>query len=133
MSTAKWVAVWGSAPSYTAPNPRRYTKDMTMRYTLRAMLSGSRIRLHLNNLYGKEEAVITRMFVGAEGREILPVTFGGDTACHLPAGAQVVSDEIDFPLTRGQDYFVSFLASFRESVTILVRANRARALGRTIR
>lgn len=108
MSISKWVAVWGSAPSYTAPNPRRYTKDMTMRYTLRAMLSGSRIRLHLNNLYGKEDVTITRMFVGAEGREILPVTFGGETACHMPAGAQITSDEIDFSLIRGQDYFVSF-------------------------
>lgn len=108
MSTAKWVAVWGSAPSYTAPSPCRYAKDMTLRYNLRAMLSGSRIRLHLNNLYGKENAVITRMFVGAEGKEILPVTFGGDTACRLDAGAQVISDEIPFALTRGEDYFVSF-------------------------
>lgn len=108
MSTAKWVAVWGSAPSYTAPSPCRYAKDMTLRYNLRAMLSGSRIRLHLNNLYGKENAVITRMFVGAEGKEILPVTFGGDTTCRLDAGAQVISDEIPFALTRGEDYFVSF-------------------------
>lgn len=108
MSTDKWVAVWGSAPSYTAPSPCRYAKDMTLRYNLRAMLSGSHIRLHLNNLYGKENAVITRMFIGAQGKEILPVTFGSDTACHLNAGAQVVSDEIAFPLTRGEDYFVSF-------------------------
>ena len=108
MSTSKWVAVWGSAPSYTAPSPCRYAKDMTLRYNLRAMLSGSRVRLHLNNLYGKEDAVITRMFVGAEGKNIVPVTFGGNTACRLDAGAQVVSDEIAFPLTRGEDYFVSF-------------------------
>ena len=108
MSTAKWVAVWGSAPSYTAPSPCRYAKDMTLRYNLRAMLGGKSVRLHLNNLYGKENAVITRMFIGAEGKEILPVTFGVDTACHLDAGAQVISDEIAFPLTRGEDYFVSF-------------------------
>lgn len=108
MNTAKWVAVWGSAPSYTSPSPCRYAKDMTLRYNLRAMLSGSCIRLHLNNLYGKEDAVITRMFIGAEGKEILPVTFGGEAACRLDAGAQVVSDEIAFPLTRGEDYFISF-------------------------
>jgi len=108
MNTAKWVAVWGSAPSYAAPAPRQYAKDITLRYTLRAMLSGKRIRLHFNNIYGKEDAVITHVFVGAEGRNVLPVTFNGGAACHLPVGAQVVSDEIDFPLTRGQDYFVSF-------------------------
>lgn len=107
MDTAKWVAVWGSSPSYTAPSPCRYAKDITLHYTLRAMLSGKRIRLHLNNLYGKEDAVITRMFVGAEGKDALPVTFGGDTSCRLAAGAQVVSDEIDFSLVRGEDYFVS--------------------------
>lgn len=108
MSTAKWVAVWGSAPSYTSPAPCRYAKDMTLRYNLRAMLDGKCVRLHLNNLYGKENAVITRMFIGAQGKEILPVTFGGETVCRLDAGAQVVSDEIVFPLTRGEDYFVSF-------------------------
>ena len=108
MSTAKWVAVWGSAPSYAAHSPRQYAKDITLRYNLRAMLSVKRIRLHFNNLYGKENAEITRVFVGAEGKNILPVTFGGETACKLPVGAQVVSDEIDFPLTRDQDYFVSF-------------------------
>ena len=107
MDNAKWVAVWGSSPSYTAPSPRQYAKDITLHYNLRAMLSGKRIRLHLNNLYGKENAVITHMFVGAEGKEPKPVTFGGKTACELPVGAQVVSDEIDFSLVRGEDYFVS--------------------------
>jgi len=108
MSTSKWVAVWGSSPSYTAPHPTRYAKDVTLHYTLRAMLSGKSVRLHLNNLYGKENAVITKMFIGAEGRGIVPVTFGGETACRLDAGARVLSDEIDFSLIRGEDYFVSF-------------------------
>ena len=68
----------GFRPVLHRPSPCRYAKDMTLRYNLRAMLGGKSVRLHLNNLYGKENAVITRMFIGAEGKEILPVTFGGD-------------------------------------------------------
>jgi len=107
MST-KWVAAWGSASSYTVPAPGRYAKNVTLRYTLRALLPGEKIRLHLNNLYGREEAVITRLFVGGAERPFVPATFGGETACRLAPGSRVVSDEIDFALARGEDYIVSF-------------------------
>ena len=45
-----WVAIWGSSPSWVKTTPCRYAKNITLRYTLRALLSGSRVRLHLNNL-----------------------------------------------------------------------------------
>ena len=103
-----WVAIWGSSPSWVKTTPCRYAKNITLRYTLRALLSGSRVRLHLNNLYGGEDAVITRVYVQKAGTPALPATFGGNTACRLPAGSQVTSDEIALPLTRGEDYTVSF-------------------------
>lgn len=113
MNTAKWVAVWGSSPSYTAAVPAVYAKNITLRYHLRAPFGGSRVRLHFNNLYGGEGAVIPRVYLAKSGRSAVPVTFGGEFACRLPFGAQVVSDEIDFSLARGEEYAVSFyLADF---------------------
>jgi len=103
---SKWVAIWGSAPSYTAAVPARYAKDVTLRYNMRSLLGGGKMRLHLNNLYGREAAVITRVFL-VHGDAAVPVTFGGETACSLPAGAQVMSDEIDFPIARGEDFAVT--------------------------
>lgn len=116
MNTGKWVAVWGTSPSNAVPAVRQYAKNMTLRYRLRAMLSGRCVRLHLNNLFGREDVVITRMFIGGKEREVLPVTFGGETTCRLRAGERVISDAIDFPLMRGQDYFVSF---YMEDFTLL--------------
>ena len=114
MNAQKWVAIWGSSPSISEPHPARYTKDITLRYVLRAMLDGEKIRLHLSNLGGQEDVVIPRVYVapvtqGSDTDEsrMLPVTFGGDFACKMAAGESVESDIVELPLKRGQDYAVS--------------------------
>ena len=114
MNAQKWVAIWGSSPSISEPHPARYAKDITLRYVLRAMLDGEKIRLHLSNLGGQEDVVIPRVYVapvtqGSDTDEsrMLPVTFGGDFACKMAAGESVESDIVELPLKRGQDYAVS--------------------------
>ena len=72
MNAQKWVAIWGSSPSISEPHPARYAKNITLRYVLRAMLDGEKIRLHLSNLGGQEDVVIPRVYVA-------PVTQGSDT------------------------------------------------------
>ena len=102
MNAQKWVAIWGSSPSIAEPHPARYAKDITLRYVLRAMLDGEKLRLHLSNLGGHEDVVIPSVYVA-------PVTQGSDTdfACRMAAGESVESDIIELPLKRGQDYAVS--------------------------
>ena len=114
MNAQKWVAIWGSSPSISEPHPARYAKNITLRYVLRAMLDGEKIRLHLSNLGGQEDVVIPRVYVapvtqGSDTDEsrMLPVTFGGDFACKMAAGESVESDIVELPLKRGQDYAVS--------------------------
>lgn len=128
MNTQKWVAVWGSSPSIAEPHAARYAKNITLRYVLRAMLDGSKIRLHLSNLGGHEAVTISRAYVApiVEGSttdeaRTLPVTFNGETACHMAAGAAIQSDEIDFTLTRGQDYAVSL---YLEDMTLLASGTK---------
>ena len=55
MLSGKWVAVWGSAPSEPIAVPAVYAKDITLRFNLRSPLNGKALRLHFNNLYGKED------------------------------------------------------------------------------
>ena len=55
MNAQKWVAIWGSSPAIAEPHPARYAKDITLRYVLRAMLDGKKLRLHLSNLGGHED------------------------------------------------------------------------------
>ncbi len=107
MNSQKWVAVWGSAPSVSEARPAQYAKNITLRYTLRAMLDGTKIRLHFSNLGGAEDVRITRVYVSSAQKNAVPVTFQGNTGCFIAAGGNTSSDEVDFALTRGTDYTVS--------------------------
>ena len=130
MNAQKWVAIWGSSPSISEPHPARYAKNITLRYVLRAMLDGEKIRLHLSNLGGQEDVVIPRVYVapvtqGSDTDEsrMLPVTFGGDFACKMAAGESVESDIVELPLKRGQDYAVSlYLGDKTQATAVAYRA-----------
>ena len=107
MLKGKWVAVWGSAPSEPAAVPAVYAKDITLRFNFRSPLNGKAVRLHFNNLYGKEDAVLTRVFLLKKGVPAVPATFDKSESLSLKAGAQAVSDEIPFELKRRDEYSVT--------------------------
>ena len=107
MPDGKWVAVWGSSPSEPAAVPAVYAKDITLRFNLRSPLSGSCVRLHFNNLYGREDSVLTRVYLVKSGSPAAPVTFGKAESVTLEAGKQIVSDEIPFILKRNDEYAVT--------------------------
>ena len=107
MQNGKWVAAWGSAPSEPAAVPAVYAKDITLRFNFRSPLNGKAVRLHFNNLYGKEDAVLTRVFLLKKGTPAIPVTFDNQESLSLKAGAQAVSDEIPFELKRRDEYSVT--------------------------
>ncbi len=86
MPDGKWVAVWGSSPSEPAAVPAVYAKDITLRFNLRSPLNGSCVRLHFNNLYGREDSVLTRVYLVKSGSPAAPVTFGKAESVTLEAG-----------------------------------------------
>lgn len=112
MHNQKWTAIWGSSPSITFPHAERYAKDITLRFPLRTLLSGKKVRIHLSNFGGKEVVAITRVYVAhLDENDIadqgVPVLFNGKEGVTIPAGEAVVSDETDFELVRNTDYAVS--------------------------
>lgn len=123
----KWVACWGNATSITDRKEATYAKDLTLRYPIRACFSGSKLRFHFSNLTGTEPVTISEAYVarsaalnGAQfinGAEYAPtpITFGGRTSGTIPAGEEILSDEIAFSVTAGETLDVSlYFAGFTQ-------------------
>lgn len=110
----RWVAAYAFAPSSaagpagpaSAPNPRDVrgplgpdvVEDVTLTHTVTVTASGQRLRLRLSNAYGAEPITLGAVTVrlGDTTRE---VRFNGERSSVMPAGAPLVSDPIDLPVT----------------------------------
>lgn len=113
----KYVTTWGNAISIADRRPENYAKDLTLRYPIRPMFDGDKLKITLDNFCGTEPVTISRVYVADSAdsaREIIeqtstPVTFdNGSSSVTIPAGEAAVSDEIRFPVKRGNDISVSF-------------------------
>jgi lysophospholipase L1-like esterase len=114
----QWVNTWVSMPQLTEPNnlpPAPFTGasavfvDSTVRATVHAKLGGHLIRLRFSNAFGTTPITLDAVRValpagGAAGVSAVEagtdraVTFNGKPSVTIPAGAQVVSDMLAFPL-----------------------------------
>lgn len=117
---AKWVTMWGNAEAPAASNEQTYVKDITLRFVVPVMLSGKKLKLFLSNKYGSEKVVFDSVTVGKntcaniEGScrddvttNIKKVTFNKKAKCKMKAGETCYSDEIDYPVTKGEFLSVS--------------------------
>ena len=113
---SKWVACWGNATSITDRKEATYAKDLTLRYPIRACFSGSKLRFHFSNLTGTEPVTITEAYVAKAAQSQVdaaqfyaptPVTFGGCSTTSIPAGEEILSDEIAFDVIAGETFEVS--------------------------
>jgi lysophospholipase L1-like esterase len=102
---------WSAAPDAAGPA----FEQQTIRQVVRTSVGGSRVRIRLSNLFGAEPLRIGPVYVAphARGASIVPetmraVTFNGAPAISVPAGAEVLSDPVAFPVVALQDLAVSF-------------------------
>lgn len=120
----KYVTTWGNAISIADRRPENYAKNLTLRYPIRPMFDGNRLKITLDNFCGTESVTITSVYVAESadgGRGIVeqtntPVTFAnGSRSVTIPSGEAAVSDEIVFPVQRGNDISVSiYLGEFTQ-------------------
>lgn len=118
----KWVTAWGNAISITERRPENYAKNLTLRYPVKMMLSGGKIRITLDNFCGTEPVTLTSANIARScgGDSIIAgtaveITFGGSPSVTLPAGGSVTSDAVDFSTECGDDVAVSlYFAEFTE-------------------
>jgi GDSL-like Lipase/Acylhydrolase family len=137
--TGHWVATWTAAPQLTEPGdmvPPPFTRgglvlaDSTLRQTARVAAGGSRIRLRFSNAFGGADLPLARVRValpldGRAGQSAIQpgtcamVTFGGRPTVRMPAGTQVVSDPLDYPVAAGANVTVTiYLAAGQASGSI---------------
>ena len=113
----KWVACWGNATSITDRKEAVYAKDLTLRYPVRVVFSGSKLRFHFSNLTGTEEIKISKAFVALNDDDYkpVPITLNGGTEMHIPDGKEITSDEINFSVNAGDYIEVSmYFADFTQ-------------------
>jgi lysophospholipase L1-like esterase len=109
---AHWVTSWYAAPQagwgrdFPLPmNVPAWLDNQSVRETVRLSAGGRRIRLVLSNRYGRQPVQIGEVRVGmADGKGAAsPLTFSGQPAVSIPAGATVTSDPVALgvaPLAR---------------------------------
>ncbi len=113
----KYVTTWGNAVSIADRRPENYARDLTLRYPIRPMFDGDRLKITLDNFCGTQPVTISHVYVadsadsgrGIAAETSTPVTFDNGSRCvTIPAGEAAVSDGIRFPVRRGNDISVSF-------------------------
>ncbi|MBV9883660.1 MAG: SGNH/GDSL hydrolase family protein [Sphingomonadaceae bacterium] len=104
-----WVGTWASSQQVPEPNnalPPEQLTDVTLRQLMRVTLGGSRLRIRISNVFGTTPLRIDHVRIartpGGDSARILPggasATFAGRGDVIVPAGAELSSDPIAFPL-----------------------------------
>ncbi|MBA4001279.1 SGNH/GDSL hydrolase family protein [Brevundimonas sp.] len=104
----RWVGGWASS-QMVAENehalPDGAMDDVTLRQVVRLTASGDRIRVRVSNAFGDAPLQITRATVSrprtrdgamVDPATATPLTFAGRSGVMVPAGAEFVSDPVDF-------------------------------------
>ncbi|MFN3582632.1 SGNH/GDSL hydrolase family protein [Phenylobacterium sp.] len=112
---ARWVGAWAASqmvPEAQNTLPAEALTDATVRQVVRVTAGGPRLRVRLSNVFGTAPLAFSGVRVakaGAPGSSSIDVgadsivTFNGREAVTVPAGAEYVSDPVEFavaPLTR---------------------------------
>lgn len=115
MDNKKWVAIWGNSPTYIGRGIAQYAKDVTIRVKVKAAFDFEKSRFHFSNFSGNEPVTISKACVAAstEGNNVnaesnVAITFNKNRNVVIPAGGEVVSDEVDFSADKGEDFCVSY-------------------------
>ncbi|HYX64475.1 MAG TPA: hypothetical protein VE935_09670, partial [Burkholderiales bacterium] len=110
---AEWFAAWGFSQQGLEPATTNMT-DATARMIARPTISGSHVRVQIQNTFGTAPLVIGSAAIAvringpllAPGSTV-PLTFGGSSSVTIPAGGAVYSDPAAFPVGAWEDVAVS--------------------------
>ena len=108
---AAWVTAWGT--SQQGLGATKIT-NATVRMIARVTIPGDSVKVRLDNTFGLAPVVFDKASIGPRVRgaalaagAIKPLTFGGNGAVTVPAGATVESDPVSFHVDAQQDVAVS--------------------------
>lgn len=110
VSTAQthWIGSWATSQMLAEPDNALgpdYLRDVTLRQIVRLSIGSERLRIHLSNRFGSAPMHFTAVHVarptssdsgGIAAGTDRPLTFAGTSDVWVPAGAECLSDPIDF-------------------------------------
>ena len=115
-----WVGSWSAAQQIPEPQnalaPADIT-DATIRQIVHLSTGGTELRVHLSNAFGTEPLHFTSVHIArplaASSSAIDPasdraLTFSGSSDVTVPAGAEYVSDPIDYPVAALSNLAITF-------------------------
>ncbi|CCK26406.1 secreted protein [Streptomyces davaonensis JCM 4913] len=107
-----WTGSWATATGgYTAVGP---WTDRTLRLVVHTSAGGPRVRVRFDNTFAATpvrigSATVAVQASGATPRSApVPLSFGGATGTEIPAGAQMFSDPLGFPVPPDTNLLISF-------------------------
>ena len=102
-SFSKWVSCWGNATSITDRREAVYTKDITLRYPMRIVFNGDKLRFRFSNLTGTEPVRVSGACIDCKKA----ITFEGESSVEIAPGTEITSDEIIYDVTAGDTIEIS--------------------------
>jgi lysophospholipase L1-like esterase len=123
-----WVGTWASSPQLGDPGnapPAPGLTGGTLRQIVHVSVGGKRIRVRFSNAFGASALVISSAHVALSAGESSirtetdkALTFHGQPAVTVPAGAPMYSDPLDFDLAPLSDLTVTiYLEKVPEGIT----------------
>jgi lysophospholipase L1-like esterase len=117
---AHWVGSWAASQQVPEPAnalPTDELRDATLRQIVHLSVGGAELRVHLSNAFGTAPLRIDSVHIA---RPVSPsgdridvttdkaLTFGGSSDVVIPAGAEYISDPIDYPVAALSNLAISF-------------------------
>ena len=115
----RWVGSWAASQQLVEPQnalPADFSRDVTLRQIVHVSIGGAELRLNLSNRCGTAPLHFTAVHIAASAAADSPkITSGTDRALRfsgqpdviVPAGADYMSDPIDFPVAALSDLAIT--------------------------
>jgi hypothetical protein len=115
-----WVGTWASSQQIPEPAnalPGEGLTDITLRRIVHLSIGGTILRIRLSNAFGTAPLHFTSVHIAhpqSSGSSAIdpisdrPLSFSDHSDVIVPAGAEYVSDSIDFPVVALSDLAITF-------------------------
>ena len=119
-STEHWIGTWASSQQVPEPAnalPVDQLRDATLRQIVHLSVGGSELRVHLSNAFGTAPLQIDSVHIA---RPLSPasdeidattdkaLTFAGSSDVIIPAGAEYISDPVEYPVAALSNLAITF-------------------------
>jgi lysophospholipase L1-like esterase len=111
----RWSATWGAAPAGPPPSAstQSYTSQ-TLRLVVHTSIGGNRVRVRFSNEMGSTPLRIGAASIGVRSSSsavsqstLRTLSFGGQSAITIPAGAPALSDPVELAVPAQADLAIS--------------------------